>query len=159
MGWNAPARPTFGDLLDSGKHAAHHSTAPEVANECTGIQVGNDGDACDRNVCASSSERQLLVTPENCFLSLDPTACWLRYRRNWSMVADLRAGENNNLPGIRGIGEDLLISGNCGIEDYFARTFGGRTKTPALEDSSVFQSEDCRVRHFPARTTDLRVVR
>ena len=32
-----------------------------------------------------------------------------------------------------------------GIEDNFAGTFGGRTKTPALEDGSVFQGQDCRI--------------
>src|SRR5580658_4032287 len=62
-----------------------------------------------------------------------------------AVIADLGVGENDNLPGIGGIGEDFLIAGNSGIEDYFAGTFGGRTKTPAFEDRSVFQGQDCRI--------------
>ena len=62
-----------------------------------------------------------------------------------AVIADLRVGENDDLPGIGGIGEDFLISGDRGIEDDFAGPFGGRTKTPALEDGAVFQSQDCRI--------------
>src|SRR5580698_4729651 len=65
------------------------------------------------------------------------------------VVAYLRVSENDDLPGIGGICEDFLISGDGCIEDYFAGTFGGRTKTPALEDRSVFQSQDCRIQQFP----------
>ena len=62
--------------------------------------------------------------------------------RGGTVIADLRIGENNDLPGVGRIRKDLLISGYRGIEDYFAGTFGGRTKTPALEDCPVFQGED-----------------
>ena len=59
-----------------------------------------------------------------------------------AVVADLRVGEDDDLAGIRRVGEDFLIAGERGIEDDFAGSFGGRTKTPALEDRSVFQGED-----------------
>ena len=52
-----------------------------------------------------------------------------------SVIADLRVGEDDDLAGIGGIGEDFLIAGEGGIEDNFAGAFGGRTKTPALEDA------------------------
>src|SRR5215471_11623551 len=66
-----------------------------------------------------------------------------------AVVADLRVGENYDLPGIRGIGENLLISGNGSVENDFAGAFGGRTKAPALEDRSVFQGQDCRIQQIP----------
>ncbi len=67
-----------------------------------------------------------------------------------AVIADLRVGENDDLAGIGGIGEDFLVSGDGGIEDDFAGAFGGRTKTPALEDRSVFQGQDCRIQQqFP----------
>jgi hypothetical protein len=59
--------------------------------------------------------------------------------RAGAIVADLRVGEDHNLAGIRWIGEDFLISGEGGIEDNLAGSLSGRTKTPALEDSAVFQ--------------------
>ena len=62
-----------------------------------------------------------------------------------AVVADLRIGENDDLAGIRRIGEDFLIAGDGGIENDFAGPFDGRTKTPALEDRAVFQGENCGV--------------
>ena len=65
-----------------------------------------------------------------------------------AVVADLRVGEDDDLAGIGRIGEDFLIAGDGGIEDDFAGAFGGRTKTPALEDRSVFQGEDCGFQYY-----------
>jgi hypothetical protein len=59
------------------------------------------------------------------------------------IVADLRVGQDDDLAGVRRICEYFLIAGERGIEDDFAGALGGRTKTPALEDRSVFQGEDC----------------
>src|SRR6185437_10945627 len=69
--------------------------------------------------------------------------------RSRAVIANLRVSENDDLTGVRGICEDFLVSGDGGIEDYFAGAFGGRTKTPALEDGSVLQSQDCRIQQFP----------
>jgi hypothetical protein len=55
----------------------------------------------------------------------------------------LRIGQDHDLPGIRGVGEDFLISRESGIKDNFAASLGGRTKTPALEDVPVLQGEYC----------------
>ena len=66
-----------------------------------------------------------------------------------AVIADLWVCEDDDLAGIGGIGEDFLIAGDRGIEDNFARAFGGRTKTPALEDGSVFQGQDCRIQQCP----------
>ncbi len=62
-----------------------------------------------------------------------------------AVVADLRVGEDDDLAGIGRVGENFLIAGEGGIEDHLAGPFGGRTKTPALEDRAVFQGEDCRI--------------
>ena len=37
-----------------------------------------------------------------------------------SGIADLRVGEGHDLPGIGGIGEDLLVAGHRGIENHLA---------------------------------------
>ena len=62
-----------------------------------------------------------------------------------AVVADLGIGEDDDLAGIGRIGEDFLVSGERGIENDLAGALGGRTKTHAFEDASVFQGEDCRV--------------
>src|SRR5205807_1310027 len=62
-----------------------------------------------------------------------------------SVVADLRVRENDDLAGIGRVCKDFLIAGKRRVENDFARSLGGRTKTPALEDRSVFQGEDRRV--------------
>ena len=59
-----------------------------------------------------------------------------------AVVADLGVRKDDDLSGVGGIGEDFLISGDGGIEDYFTGAFCARTKTTALEDCSVFQGED-----------------
>ena len=60
-----------------------------------------------------------------------------------AVIADLRIGEDDDLAGVGGVGEDFLIPGERGVEDDFAASLGGRTKTPALEDAPVFQGEYC----------------
>ncbi len=60
-----------------------------------------------------------------------------------AIVANLGIGEDDNLAGIRRIGENLLVAGEAGVENNFPRVFDGRTKTTALEDRAVFQGEDC----------------
>ena len=60
-----------------------------------------------------------------------------------SVIADLRIGQDDDLAGVGGEGEDFLIPGESGVEDNFARSLGGRTKTPAFEDAAVFQGEYC----------------
>src|SRR5207248_623958 len=62
-----------------------------------------------------------------------------------AVVADLRVREADNLAGIGRVCKDLLIAGKGRVEDDFARSLGGRTKRPALEDRSDFQGEHRRV--------------
>ena len=62
-----------------------------------------------------------------------------------SVVADLRIGEDDDLAGIRGIGEDFLVAGEGGVENNFPGPFGEGAKTPTLEDRAVLQGENGRV--------------
>src|ERR1700730_16327221 len=64
-----------------------------------------------------------------------------------SVIADLRVSQNYDLAGIGRIGENLLVSGHSGIENDLARSLSGRTKTPAFEDASVLQGQDCSVQY------------
>ena len=61
-------------------------------------------------------------------------------------IADMRKGEGDDLPGIRRIGQDLLIAGHGGVEADFADRYAGRARAIALDDSAVGKHEQRRRR-------------
>ena len=103
--------------------------------------------ASARNAPASASDRQLLAIGGKLahHQPLDVRPRGFVVLAAGAVVADLRIGEDDDLPGIGRIGEHFLVAGERGIEDHFAGPLGGRTKTPALEDRAVFQGQDCRI--------------
>ena len=53
----------------------------------------------------------------------------------------MRIGEADNLPGITGVGENFLISGEAGIENDFAAAARDGARRAAVKDAPVFQRE------------------
>ena len=53
------------------------------------------------------------------------------------VVADEGIGHADDLPLVRGIGEDLLIAGHGRIEDHLTDTFALRTEGAPLKDGSI----------------------
>ena len=60
-----------------------------------------------------------------------------------AVIADLRVGQDNDLPGIRRIGENFLVAGDGSIKNDFPVAFAFRAMASAAEDSSIFQRKDC----------------
>ena len=58
-------------------------------------------------------------------------------------VSNVRIGQTDDLPGVAGIGENFLISGEAGIENNFAAAARDRTGRAAVEDAPVLQRENC----------------
>ena len=56
-----------------------------------------------------------------------------------AVVADLGIGENDDLPGIGGIGGDFLIAGKRSIKNNFALAFAWVPIALATEDAPVFE--------------------
>ena len=56
-------------------------------------------------------------------------------------VADVREGEGDDLPGIRGVGEDLLIAGHGGVEADLADRAAGGAQAEALQHGPVGQHQ------------------
>jgi len=56
-------------------------------------------------------------------------------------VADVRIGQANNLPGVAGIGENFLITGEAGIENNFAAPARDGAGSAAVKDAPVFERE------------------
>ena len=60
-------------------------------------------------------------------------------------IADMRKGEGDDLAGIRGVGEDFLVAGHCGVETDLAIGGPGLTDAESFEDGAVGQHEEgCR---------------
>jgi hypothetical protein len=54
-------------------------------------------------------------------------------------ISDVRIGQANNLPGVAGVGENFLITGEAGIENDFAAAARNRARRAAVKDAPVFQ--------------------
>ena len=59
----------------------------------------------------------------------------------------MRIGQGDDLARVRGIGEDLLVTGHGGVEHHFADGEAGRADGFALEHGAVFEREDCGLGH------------
>jgi hypothetical protein len=51
----------------------------------------------------------------------------------------VRIGKTNNLPGVTGIGENFLVTGEAGIKNDFAATARDRAGRAAVKYAPVFQ--------------------
>jgi hypothetical protein len=54
----------------------------------------------------------------------------------------VRIREADNLPGVTGVGENFLVTGEAGIENDFAAATRERAGCAAVKDAPVFQRED-----------------
>src|SRR5277367_364923 len=59
-----------------------------------------------------------------------------------AVVSNFGIGQDDDLPGIRWIGENFLVSGNGSIKNDFARALAFSAVAFASEDSAVFECKD-----------------
>ena len=59
-----------------------------------------------------------------------------------AVIPDFRIGQDNDLAGVRRVGENFLVAGDGSIENNFAVTFCFCSVTFAAEDSAIFQRKD-----------------
>src|SRR5882762_11175441 len=60
-----------------------------------------------------------------------------------AVVANLRIGQNHDLPGVGRVSENFLVAGNGGIKNYFPVTFAFCSVALTAEDSAIFQRKYC----------------
>jgi hypothetical protein len=53
----------------------------------------------------------------------------------------VRIGQTDNLPGVAGVGEDFLITGEAGIKNDFAAAARDGASRAAVKDAPIFQRE------------------
>jgi hypothetical protein len=53
----------------------------------------------------------------------------------------VRIGQTDDLPGIAGVGEDFLVTGEAGIENDFAAAARDRARRAAVKNAPVLQRE------------------
>jgi hypothetical protein len=58
-------------------------------------------------------------------------------------ISNVRVSQADNLPGITGVGENFLVSGEAGIKNDFTAPARDRAGRAAIKDAPVFQRE-CR---------------
>lgn len=56
-------------------------------------------------------------------------------------ISDVRISQTDDLPGIAGVGENFLVTGEAGIENDFAAAARDRASSAAVKDAPVFQRE------------------
>jgi hypothetical protein len=56
-------------------------------------------------------------------------------------VSDVRVGQTDNLPGITGVGENFLVTGEAGVENNFSAAARDGAGGAAIKDAPVFQRE------------------
>ena len=57
-------------------------------------------------------------------------------------IADVRIGEANDLPGVAGIGENFLVTGERGIKNDFTAAASASARRAAVKYSSVLEREN-----------------
>jgi hypothetical protein len=56
-------------------------------------------------------------------------------------VSNVRVSQTNNLPGITGVGENFLVTGEAGVENNFSAAARDGAGGAAIKDAPVFQRE------------------
>ena len=118
----------------------------QVADEAAGVDFGDDGNATFGKEVFGLILGAPIADDGRDFAddeAFDVRTARFAVALIRAVVADLRVGENDDLACVGRVCEDFLVARDGGIENNFAGTLCGRTKTDPLEDRAVFQGEDC----------------
>src|SRR5215467_3854024 len=71
-----------------------------------------------------------------------------------AIIPDLRIGHRHNLPGVGRIGQDLLIAGHRGVEDYFACSFAVSAPRQPAKSPSILKRQNRLFSHYISNTVE-----
>ncbi len=138
-------RPLEGQLVGGAEGARHRPGLADVAGEAAGVDAGDPGHAGELQpgveVDGAAPVRRAAgqVAHDDAPAERSPA---LGVQRRHPVVADVGVGEGDDLPGVGGVGEDLLVAAQDGVEHDLAG--GHRRRRPhrlALEDGAVGQHQ------------------
>src|SRR5437764_8481156 len=121
-----------------------------MTHQSARVDIGNDRDpeffqVFVRNLLGAPVRTDRRKLPHRQSFNVRPGG--LIVIRIGAVVSYLGIGENDDLPGIRGISENLLVTGDGSVENNFPVTFAFGPITFAAEASSIFQRQD-RLHHI-----------
>ena len=126
------------------KNAAESADFAQVANERARVNVSDDRDAvaleiCLRGFAGAPVGRKLRKFADD--QRFDVGLAGFLVVEIGADVADVGIREADDLPGIAGIGEYFLVTGEAGIENDFAATTGASARRATVKYSSVLERE------------------
>jgi hypothetical protein len=136
------------DRRDAGPHRAFLAY---VTNQCARINLRDSHDAValqiiiERRRGAPIGDDLRQLAHDEAF---DERATRFDVLRVHAVIADLGVGHRHDLPGVRRVGQNLLVAGHRGVEDYLACPFAvGAPRQPA-KGPAVFKGQYCLFGHL-----------
>ncbi len=130
-----------------GDHAAQRANFADVANQRARVDIPDDRNfvAIQIELCRfrrAPVRGNLREFADDERFDVGPRGFFVIQIR--ADVADVRIRQAHDLPGITGIGENFLVTGETGIENDFAAAARDSAGSAAVKDAPVFEREDCR---------------
>ncbi len=132
--------------LKHGDNAAHDAVVTQMAHQRARVDFGEHGNL----VALQILFRDLLRAPVGADprelahdQALDVGTRGFVVVGVGAVIADFRIGEDYDLAGVGGVGENFLVSGDRGVKNNFPVTFTFSSVAFAAEDPAIFQRKDC----------------
>ena len=126
-------------------HTTHDAAIAQMAHQGAGIDLGQNRHAVALHVLVG----HLFGAPVRADLgefaddqAFDVRPGGLIVSPIRAVIANLGVGEDDDLPCVRGIGRNFLVSGKRSIENDFALAFARVSMAVPTEDAPVFERED-----------------
>jgi hypothetical protein len=125
-------------------NAAQRADVSNVAHQRTRIDVPDNGNLVTvqiqlRRLRGSPVGRDLREFPHDERFDIGPRGLLVFDVRPY--ISNVWIGQTHDLPGVAGVGENFLITGEAGIENDFAAAARDRARRAAVKDAPVFQRE------------------
>ncbi len=133
--------------LVGAERAGHRAGVAQTAGQAAGVDPGDGGDAEPGEVRVEGLGGAPAAGSAGEVADDDPAterAAALGVVGVDAVVPDVRVGERDDLPGVRGVGDDLLVAAQRGVEDDLAdrdAAGGGRADQVAFERRPVREDE------------------
>src|SRR5208282_26154 len=134
-----------GIFLERRDHATHHAVGAQVANQRPRVNLSEHGNLELLHEFIGDLLRAPVGTDFRKLAydqPLDVGAHGLAVFGIGAVVSDFRVGQDNDLSGVRRVGENFLVAGNGSIKNDFARALAFSAVAFASEDSAVFERKD-----------------